>query len=62
MEGVKLHLGGGKRYFEGYVHVDLADYPHIDYRHDVKTLPMFKDDSISLIYASHVLEYFDRII
>lgn len=61
MEGMKLHLGGGKRYLKGYTHVDLADYPHIDHRHDVHTLPMFPDGSVSLVYASHVLEYFDRV-
>jgi predicted SAM-dependent methyltransferase len=55
-----LCLGGGKRFLKGYVHVDLADYPHIDYQHDVKELPMFKDNQVSIIYASHVLEYFDR--
>ncbi len=58
---MKLHLGCGKRYLSGYVHIDLADYPHIDYRHDVRTLPMVSDDSVDLIYASHVLEYFDRL-
>lgn len=61
MEEMKLHLEGGKRYLKDYIHVDLADYPHIDYRHDVRTLPMFGDNSVSVIYASHVLEYFDRI-
>lgn len=60
MEGLKLHLGCGKRHLKGYVHVDLADYPHIDCKHDVRSLPMFSDGSVSLIYASHVLEYFDR--
>lgn len=61
MSDVKVHLGCGKREMPGYVHIDLADFPHIDHRHDVATLPMLADDSVSLIYASHVLEYFDRI-
>lgn len=61
MEGVRLHLGGGKRYLKGYIHIDLADYPHIDYRHDVRALPMFEDNSVSIIYTSHVLEYLDRL-
>lgn len=56
-----LHLGCGKRFIPDYIHIDLADYPHIDYRHDVKTLPMFEDSTIDLIYASHVIEYFDRV-
>ena len=57
---MNIHLGCGKRYLPGFVHVDLLDAPHIDYRHDVRTLPMFTDDSAELIYACHVLEYFDR--
>ena len=57
---MKLHLGCGKRHIPGFVHVDLADFPHVDYRHDVRTLPMFEDESAELIYACHVLEYFDR--
>lgn len=61
MAEIKLHLGCGKRYLPGYIHIDLADYPHIDYKHDIKTLPMFEDCSVDLIYASHVIEYFDRI-
>jgi len=46
---VKLHLGCGKRYIPGFVHVDLADFPHIDYRSDVRSLPMLKDESADLI-------------
>jgi len=34
---------------------------HIHYVHDVRTLPMFDDGEVDLIYASHVLEYFDWI-
>ena len=58
---MKLHLGCGKRFLPGFVHVDLADFPHIDHRHDIRTLPMFADGAATLIYACHVLEYFDRI-
>jgi len=61
MNKVMLHLGCGKRYLPNYIHIDLADYPHIDYKHDIRTLPMFKDLSVDLIYASHVIEYFDRV-
>jgi predicted SAM-dependent methyltransferase len=57
---VNIHLGCGKRHLPGFVHVDLLDAPHIDYRHDVRSLPMFGEGSAELIYACHVLEYFDR--
>lgn len=56
-----MHLGCGKRVLPGYIHIDLAGYPHIDYRHDIRKLPMLDDDSVSVIHASHCLEYFDRI-
>jgi predicted SAM-dependent methyltransferase len=59
-EKLKLHLGCGKRVLPGFVHVDRADFPHIDYRSGVDRLPMFGNDSAELIYSSHVLEYFDR--
>lgn len=58
---MKLHLGCGKRFIPGFVHVDVADLPHIDHRTDVGSLPMFKDESATLVYACHVLEYFDRL-
>ena len=57
---MKLHLGCGKRFLPGFVHVDLADYKHVDYKCDVRMLPMFRDTTASLIYASHVVEYFSR--
>lgn len=58
---MKLHLGCWKRNIPGFVHVDLCDLPHIDYRHRVDRLPMFDDGAAELIYASHVFEYFDRV-
>ena len=58
---VQLHLGCGKRYIPGFIHIDLADFPHIDHKTDVSDLSMFEDKSVDLIYTCHVLEYFDRI-
>lgn len=55
---IKLHLGCGKRRLSGYIHIDLSDYSHIDYRCSVNKLDMINDGSVSIIYASHVLEYF----
>jgi predicted SAM-dependent methyltransferase len=61
MSGIKVHLGCGKRRLVGFVHVDLSDYPHIEHHHDIRSLPMFHDESVSLIYSSHAIEYFDRL-
>ena len=57
---MKLHLGCGKRYLEGYIHVDIAEFEHIDYQLPIDDLSTFKDNTVEEIYASHVLEYFDR--
>ena len=59
---IKLHLGCGWRDFgKDWLHIDGGDYPHLDPLHqDLTNLHSIKDNSVDLIYASHVLEYFDR--
>jgi predicted SAM-dependent methyltransferase len=59
-KNLKLHLGSGNRYLNGYVHVDLSDYEHIDIKTSVSDLKAIDDNAVKEIYASHVLEYFDR--
>ncbi len=57
---MKLHLGCGHRNFgEDWIHIDAGNYGHLDYS-SIQDLGQFKDDTIDLIYASHVVEYFDR--
>ena len=56
---MKLHLGCGKRYIPGFIHVDLANFKHINFKRNVKDLSCFKNNSADLIYACQVLEYFD---
>lgn len=56
---MKLHLGCGKRDFgPEWIHIDGAHFDHIQ-QHDIVNLE-FPDRSVDLIYACHVLEYFDR--
>jgi predicted SAM-dependent methyltransferase len=56
---MKLHLGCGKRDFgSNWIHIDCGDFPHVA-SHDITQLP-FDDYSCSVVYASHVIEYFDR--
>ena len=56
---VQLHLGCGKRYIPGFLHIDFGNFPHIDLVGDVSNLSFINDNSVDLIYACHVLEYFD---
>lgn len=59
MKMIKLHLGCGWRNFGSeWIHIDGGDYEHLDYSDITKLL--YDDNSVDLIYASHVIEYFDR--
>ena len=56
---IKLNLGCGWRNFgEDWIHIDGGNYSHVS-SHDITKLP-YNDNSVDLIYASHVFEYFDR--
>ena len=56
---IKLHLGCGWRNFgKDWIHIDGGDYEHLDHK-DITKLT-FNDESVDLIYASHVIEYFNR--
>ena len=56
---MKINMGCGWRNFgDDWYHIDGGDYKHLDF-HNIKKLPQ-KDNTVELIYASHVIEYFDR--
>jgi predicted SAM-dependent methyltransferase len=57
---MKLHLGCGKRYIPGFVHVDIRSYPHVDHVQAIDSLEQIPSESCSLIYACHVIEHFKR--
>ena len=38
---LKLHLGCGKRFIPGFVHVDQVSFPHVDHVTDLRRLDMF---------------------
>jgi predicted SAM-dependent methyltransferase len=57
---MKLHLGCGKRFLPGFIHVDAVDYPHIDHVSTIDNLSFLPDESVDLIYNCHVLEHFKR--
>jgi predicted SAM-dependent methyltransferase len=56
---VKLHLGCGDKKFPGFVNIDIRKTRATD-----KVMPADKlkiqSNSVSLIYASHILEHFGR--
>lgn len=57
---MKLHLGCGKRFIPGYVHIDAIDYPHVDHVSTIDRLSFIPNDSVDVIYNCHVLEHFKR--
>ena len=56
---MKLNLGCGDRPIPGFINIDAKNMEGLDIISDIRTLPMFESDSIDLIYASHVIAYFD---
>ncbi len=57
---MKLHLGCGKRFIPGFIHIDAVDYPHMDHVASIDNLSFIRDDDVDLIYNCHVLEHFKR--
>ena len=56
---IKLNVGCGWRNFgKGWAHIDGGDYDHLDHK-DIY-LTDHSDNSVDVIYSSHVIEYFDQ--
>ena len=54
---IKINMGCGKRNFgKGWIHIDEAEFDHIDH----KNIFEFPYKEVDLIYASHLISYFDR--
>jgi len=57
---IKINMGCGWRNFgKEWIHIDGGKYDHLDYD-NIMNLQNFDDNSVDLIYSSHVIEYFDR--
>jgi len=53
----KLNIGCGKRNFgDEWLHIDGGDFTHLDHNNIFD----FPYEELDLIYASHLIEYFDR--
>lgn len=64
--GLRLHLGCGERYLEGYINIDLPASSHTvqsgktpDVHADITTLK-YADGSVDEVRLHHVFEHFDR--
>jgi len=45
-KNIKLHLGSGKRYLAGYLHIDISDHDHIDIKSSVDNLSEIENDTV----------------
>jgi len=65
MNDMKLHLGCGEKYLEGYVNIDYPQSEHsvikvkADVYHDMRTLS-YPENSIDEIQSHHLFEHFLR--
>jgi len=57
---MKLHLGCGDKNLNGYINIDIRYLPGVDRVDNIKFLRKYQVNSISEIYACHVLEHFSR--
>jgi len=57
---MKLHLGCGDKHIDGFINIDFRYLPSVDDVSNVGLLRKYKENSVDLIYASHVLEHFSR--
>lgn len=55
---MKIHLGCGKRYLPGYVHIDAVPFEHVQHVSSIDSLPFLTDGIAEVIYNCHVLEHF----
>ncbi|HEY9828159.1 MAG TPA: methyltransferase domain-containing protein [Stenomitos sp.] len=53
---MKLHIGG-KEIKEGWTILDIEERPEVDIVSDASKLDSIEDNSVSVIYASHILEH-----
>ena len=59
MEGIKLEIGSELRPTEGYEHLDIIAYPHVEIVADARDIPV-ADETYIEVYSHWVLEHFAK--
>ena len=57
---LRLHLGCGDKKIESWINIDSRKLSGVDLVQDLENLKKFKDNSVEVIYASHLLEHFSH--
>lgn len=57
---MKLHIGCGNNYLDGWVNLDIDTSLKCDVYEDATQLKSIKDSSCDVIYACHILEHLSR--
>jgi predicted SAM-dependent methyltransferase len=57
---IKLHLGCGTKHIDGFTNIDIRYLPGVDEVNNIRFLRNYKNNTVDLIYACHVLEHFSR--
>ena len=57
---VYLNVGCASNSGKEFTNIDVLPYPNIHYIEDITNLSNFKDNSVDMVYASHVVEHIPR--
>lgn len=57
---IYINLGCGPSSGKEFINIDILPYPNIHYIQNIDDLSMFSDNSVDMVYASHVVEHIPR--
>lgn len=59
-KGIKLHLGCGDYWFDGYINIDFNIYGGTDMLFDIRESLPFQTETVEIIEAYEVIEHFNK--